>query len=653
MSAAPGPAKGGNTQQNEPTVAGDRGGGHHNQSLFWLAFGALGVVYGDIGTSPLYAIKECFNPEYGLAPTPDNVIGLCSLTFWALMFVVVVKYLFFVMRADNQGEGGILALLALITPRGNPATTPSKRFVIMVFMALIGTSLLGADGTITPAISVLSAVEGLEVATPALKSWVVPITLVILFGLFYMQKRGTAKIATIFSPAMVIWFLTITIIAIPPIIEHPGILAALNPFRGIKLLATHGWHGFLVLGAVVLCITGAEALYADMGHFGRKAINVAWYPIVFPALAINYLGQGANLIVQGKEAMKNPFFALTNDFTVYPVVAIATIATIVASQALISGSFSIAQQAVQLGYSPRLTIVHTSGHSKGQIYVPEINWLLMIACITLVLMFRSSSSLAGAYGISVMGTMTITSVLMYAVSRKKWGWSKAKATALLVFFLAVDIPFLLANLPKVLQGGWFPLMICAVAFSVMTTWKRGRTALVRRLQKNFFPIKDFVASIERDKPHRVSGTAVFMTSNPRMSPPALLHHFTHNQVLHEEVILLSIVTEDVPVMPLKKVLEYNAVGQGFYEVIAHFGFMQTPKVERIFRLLKLHTEIKAEEDRTTYYLGRDVLLIDGPERMARWRKVLFAFLMRNSLSATAYYGIPPNRVVELGMQVNL
>ncbi len=636
------------------------------QSVWLLAFGALGVVYGDIGTSPLYAVKECFNPEFGLAPTPDNVIGICSLFFWTIVFVVVVKYLFFVMRADNKGEGGILALLALTSPRGQPGQhgqvgkTPgqmtrvaTKGIAFTAMIALVGTGLLGADGTITPAISVLSAIEGLEIATPSFKTFVIPITIAILFGIFTIQKRGTARISVLFAPAMLIWFTSIALIAVPHLIAHPGIFAALNPFRGIKLLVTHGFHGFLVLGAVVLCITGAEALYADMGHFGRKAISYAWYPIVFPSLILNYFGQGAHIIAAGPAAAANPFYSLAPDWAIYPMVAISTVATIIASQALISGSFSLAQQAVQLGYSPRLTIVHTSGEHKGQIYIPEINFLLMVACISLVLVFRSSSELAAAYGIAVMGTMTITSILIHQVAIKRWNWPPWKAHTLLAALLCVDIPFLTANVPKVVHGGWVPLGICAVVFSVMVTWKRGRTALVRKLEQQFFPVQEFVKVMARQKPHRVDGTAIFMTSNPRVAPPALMHHFTHTQVLHQQVLLLSIVTEDVPVMPMKDVIEVTNLGVGFYEVIAHFGFMQTPKVEKILRLCRVQAGINYDDARTTFFLGRDILLINGPERMARWRKVLFAFLVRNSLSATAYYGIPPDRVVELGMQVNL
>ncbi len=641
------------TKLNQSGVPVDREGASPVGKLLPLAFATLGVVYGDIGTSPLYAIKECFNPEFGLSPTIDNVIGICSLFFWSIFLIVVVKYLIFVMRADNKGEGGILALLALAVPRLPFGQSPKGVALMTTMLALVGTGLLGADGTITPAISVLSAVEGLATATSRFKPYVLPITISILIAVFAIQKRGTARISILFAPIMLVWFLLLIVLAVPQLVAHPGIFAALNPFRGIKLLLTHGFHGFFVLGAVVLCVTGAEALYADMGHFGRRAIKWAWFPVVYPALILNYFGQGAAIIGGGASVAANPFFSLAPDWAIYPVVGIATLATIIASQALISGSFSVAQQAVQLGFCPRLTVVHTSGDYRGQIYIPEINTMLMISCIASVLLFKTSTALAGAYGISVMGTMTITSFLIYRVAVTRWGWKPWRASLLLIGFLAVDLPFLFANAPKIEHGGWFPLAISAVVFAIMATWKRGRAALVRKLQKQFFPIEDFVKIIAKQRPHRIEGTGIFMTSNPRITPPALQHHYTHNQVLHTQVLLLSIMTEDVPVMPMKDVLEVTNLGCGFYEVIAHFGFMQTPKVDKILRLCRVQAGINYDENRTTYYLGRDILLINGPDRMARWRKVLFSFLVRNSLSATAYYGIPPNRVVELGMQVSL
>lgn len=617
-----------------------------------MAYAALGVVFGDIGTSPLYAVKECFSEAFGLAPVPENVLGIISLFFWSLLTVVVGKYVFVVMRADNRGEGGILSLMALVTPRFHQKT-PSVLTKVVMYSGVIGASLLAADGTITPAISVLSAMEGLETANPVLKPVVIPGTLAILVSVFMMQRRGTARVAKIFAPAMAVWFVVLAVLALPAIFAEPRILGALNPVHGLKLLLTHGWHGFLVLGAVVLCLTGAEALYADMGHFGRRPIKMACLRLVLPCLIINYLGQGAILLVNGHQAAANPFYALVPDWGLYPMVFLATLATVIASQALISGSFSLAQQAVQLGYSPRLTIVHTSEETKGQIYIPEINFLLMIACVALVLMFKSSSALAAAYGISVMGTMSITSFLVYFVAVKRWKWRRSVAAAMVVFFLTIDLTFLSANLHKIAEGGWFTILVSGFVLTVMLTWKRGRGALARRMEAQFAPVMSFVESIQQNRPHRVPGTAVFMTGNARMVPPALRHHFEHNQVLHRQVILLSILTEDVPFVPLKEAVEVHPLGEGFYEVIARFGFMQNPKVEKIFRLARLQAGLEVEESKTTYFLGRDILLTDGPERMLRWRKTLFSFLARNSLPATAYFGIPPNRVIEIGMQVVL
>jgi KUP system potassium uptake protein len=629
--------------------------GHGQQSLLWMAFGSLGVVYGDIGTSVLYAIKECFNSDHGVPLNEANVLGICSLMIWAITLVVSIKHIVYVMRADNNGEGGTMALISLITPRFNQGGHPKRSTTVILTMGLIGAALFAADGTITPVISVLSAVEGIEVAAPGFSKGVIWITIGILIAIFTFQSGGTEKIAKFFAPAMLVWFVTIGLIAIPHIIRHPGILAAFNPVWGIKLLTTHGFHGFMVLGAVVLVITGGEALYADMGHFGRDAIRLAWFPLVKPALILNYLGQAALILEKGESVLSQPFYSLVDGWLIYPLVLIATIATVIASQALITGSFSLAQQAIQLGFSPRLTIKHTSGETKGQIYVPEINHLLMVVCILLVFMFQSSSELAGAYGISVMGTMMITSCLMFVVARKRWEWPVWRAALMTTCFLIVEIPFFSANLPKIADGGWFPVVICAIVFTAMTTWKNGRAALVRRMQQKFYPVKDFVKRLGAGEisVQRVKGTAVFMTPNPRMTPPALIHHVEHNQVLHEQVLLLAIVTSDVPVVPTKDILEVHSFGEGVYELIAHYGFMQSPKVARILRIAKAQYGIVTEEKETTYYLGRDILLTDGPDSMARWRKTLFSFLSRNSVSATAYFGIPANRVVELGMQVNL
>lgn len=619
-----------------------------------LAIGALGVVYGDIGTSPLYAFKECL--LHGVAPVRENVLGLLSLFVWSLTLVVVVKYIIFVMRADNQGEGGILALLALVTPRDKPERKTWPRALI-VGLGLFGAALLFADGMITPAITVLSAIEGLEVATHKLELFVAPITALILIIVFLFQKRGTAGIASVFGPAMLVWFISITMAGIPWIFTEPSVLYAIAPWHAVRFFVHHGVQGFLVLGAVVLCITGAEALYADMGHFGRKPIRRAWFAVAFPALLVNYFGQGAMVLhnpptINSHGTPFNPFYSLVSGPAMYPMLIIATIASVIASQALISGAFSLAQQAVQLGYSPRLTIRHTSSETRGQIYVPEINSILMVACVALVLTFRKSTNLAAAYGIAVMGTMTITSLLLFAVMRRRWGWSLARAGGLTALFLAIDLTFLLSNITKIRHGGWFPLVVAGAMFVILATWKTGRARLSQTLRESTLPFDKFLSSLDREMPTRVPGTAVFMTSNPDGTPIVLMHHFKHNKVLHERTVLLCVVSEEVPEVPAEARVTVRDRGRGFYQVVAHYGFMQTPSISEIFRAcgkknLKLHPR------EASFYLGRETLIITARPGMARWRKSLFAVLSRNARSATAYFDIPPNRVVELGAQIEL
>ena len=614
-----------------------------------VALGALGVVYGDIGTSPLYAVKECFAQPHGLPVTPENVFGVLSLVFWSLTLVVVVKYLSFIMRADNHGEGGILALLALVLPKGrSDARTGGGR--VLVLLGLFGAALLYGDGMITPAISVLSAVEGLEVATKTFSPVVVPLTVLILIGLFLVQKRGTAGIGAVFGPVMLIWFSTIAAIGVPWIMKAPHVLLAINPLYAVELLAHHKLAGFLVLGSVVLCITGGEALYADMGHFGKRPIRLAWYAIVFPALLLNYFGQGALLVTRGSAGAESPFYGLVSGWMLYPLVVIATLAAIVASQALISGAFSLTQQAVQLGYWPRVNIVHTSGKAEGQIYIPELNKALMISCVLLVLGFKASTNMAAAYGIAVTGTMSITSILFYAVARHRWGWSVLAAGSLTLLFLVIDVAFFAANAVKILEGGWVPLAIAALVFVVMTTWKRGRATLGQVVRESTLPLEAFMADLETTKPHRVKGTAVFMTSNPDGAPPVLLHHFKHNKVLHEQVIFFSIGTLHVPeVLPAQRVEAVRDLGSGFYQVRVNYGFMETPDVMDALAM----THLTTTHLDTSFYLGRETLLISSRKGMARWRKVLFVFLSRNARPANAFFQIPPNRVVELGTQIEL
>jgi KUP system potassium uptake protein len=620
------------------------------KELLKLSLAALGIVYGDIGTSPLYAIKECFGGEHAMAPSSANVLGVLSLVTWALILVVVVKYLVFIMRADNRGEGGILALLALLLPRrGEPR---GRTTVALVMAGLFGAALLYGDGIITPSLSVLSAVEGLSVATDAFTPFVVPITMAILVTLFAFQRHGTARVGSVFGPAMILWFGSLAALGLPQIIAHPEVLAAFNPLHGIALLAAYKLKGFLLLGAVVLVVTGGEALYADLGHFGKGPIRLAWFAVAMPGLLINYYGQGALVLARGAEVLKNPFYALAPSWFLYPLVVIATLATVIASQALISGAFSLTRQAVQLGYWPRVTVKHTSGESEGQIYIPEINWMLMVSCLALVLGFRESGKLAAAYGIAVTGTMSITSILFYAVARSRWKWPRWQAGLLVAGFLVVDLAFFSANLDKIPEGGWFPLVIGAVVFAVMTTWQRGRAELAAYFRQNSLPIELFLADIAATRPQRVDGTAVFMTSTTSGAPQVLLHHFKHNKVLHRQVVLLSVVTEEVPAVPEEERAEVTELGEGFFRVIAHYGFMQTPDVLQLFRRCRLAGLLIVPEE-TSFYLGRESLLLTGRTRLFRWRKWLFSYLSRNARPATAFFHLPPNRVVELGAQIEL
>ena len=627
--------------------------GSHDEpkSPLWkLALGALGVVYGDIGTSPLYAVRECFDPVHGVEPTLPNVLGVLSLITWALILVVCVKYLTLVMRADNEGEGGLLALLALVAKPGSHRE-PSRLRAGLVLAALFGASLLYGEGMITPAISVLGAIEGLRVATPVFEHWVVPITLAILIVLFMIQRRGTAGIAAIFGPATLLWFVVIAAAGLPWIVREPRVLWALYPGHAVEFLFDNGRSGFLLLGSVVLCITGAEALTADMGHFGKQPIRLAWFSVAFPGLIVNYFGQGAVLLAGPSDARANPFYALVPELLIYPMVVIATVAAVVASQALISGAFSLTNQAVQLGYCPRLRVVHTSGHHEGQIYVPEVNTALMLACLTLVVVFRSSSNLAAAYGIAVTGAMTVTSVLFFAVMRERW--SLLPALGLLIAFLTIDLSFLSANLVKLQHGGWLPLVTGAFIFTMFTTWKRGRRALGERLRASALPLEPFVQDLASHQLLRVPGTAVFMSGNPESVPPALLHHFKHNKSLHERVVLLSIITEHVPGIRRRERVECRDLGQGIYHVVAHYGFMQSPRVPDVLRQFRRLTGLEVGLMETSFYLGRETLIATGRSGMWRWRAALFSFLSRNAHTATEFFGLPPGRVVELGMQIEV
>ncbi len=569
---------------------------------------------------------------------------------WALILVVSIKYLIFILKADNRGEGGVLALLALILQQQQRAQDKVRKQIIIV-LGLIGAALLYGDGVITPAISVLGAMEGLEVITPKFHIVVVPVTLVILFGLFMVQKRGTTKVGRIFGPVMALWFVTIAGLGIYEVALAPEILRAVNPVHAISFFVFHGRQAFVLLGAVVLVVTGGEALYADMGHFGARPIRLAWFYLVLPALLLNYFGQGA-LILRDPGAAQNPFFVLAPRVMLYPLVALATMAAIIASQALISGAFSLTQQAVQLGYSPRVNIIHTSKTEAGQIYIPEVNTALMIGTLLVVLGFKSVSALGAAYGIAVTGTMAITTILYYVLARSRWQWSVLKAGSLSLAFLIIDLAFFSSNALKILNGGWVPILIGLVIFTLMTTWYSGRRIVLKLLSRGSLPIEMFLNSVADHKPVRVTGTAVFMTSDPDGAPLVLLHHLKHNKVLHEQVVLLSVLTANVPEIPESERLSVVAMREGFWRVKARYGFMENPSVPDL--LVRAKAEgLVAEPMKTTYYLGRERLIPDAnsKQRLAGWRKKLFIFMSRNSRSATEFFQIPPNRVVELGAQI--
>jgi len=619
------------------------------KKVFLLALAALGVVYGDIGTSPLYAIRECFYGKHSIELVQANVYGVLSLIFWSLTIVISIKYIIFILRADNRGEGGIFALLGLI-PTSKDKMSPRLRWIIMI-AGILGAGLLYGDGIITPAISVLSAIEGLEVATKAAKPLIVPLTCIILFLLFIVQRRGTADIGMVFGPIMVIWFISIGILGLVEIMQNPHILEAVDPRYAVQFFVLNKIHGMVVLGSVVLCLTGGEALYADLGHFGPKAIRLSWFGLACPALLLNYFGQGA-LILQHPVVASNPFYALVPTILLYPMVGLATAATVIASQALISGVFSMTQQAIQLGFCPRLRILHTSHEVQGQIYIPSVNTALMLACIGVVIGFGDSGSLAGAYGIAVTGTMAITSILYFLVITIAWRWPLWKTIPLLILFLFFDLAYFSGNLFKIFDGGWFTIFAAFSILAMMTTWRRGREELSRRLIGAKFPIDYLLNDLAQKKIPRVSGTAVFMSVSPTGTPVTLMHHIKHNHILHENIILLSIQSADVPIVSKSERIKMESLGQGFFRILVRNGFMQTPDVPDILKQaagfgLNIDPEI------TSFYLGRENLRTTGESRMMRWRKTLFSFMARNSGNPAEYFKIPVNRVVELGAQIEL
>jgi KUP system potassium uptake protein len=614
-----------------------------------LALAALGVVYGDIGTSPLYAVRECFSGPHAIRLNEINLFGVVSLIFWSLTIVVTVKYVGYILRADNHGEGGIFALLGLIS--GSNANLSSKMRTAVSLGAIFGAALLYGDGIITPSISVLSAIEGLEVATETAKPFIVPLTCAVLMALFSLQKRGTAGIGKIFGPIMIIWFLTIGAIGFVEILRFPRILAGLDPRYAWNFFENNHFHGFVVLGSVVLCITGGEALYADLGHFGRRAIKLSWLSLAFPSLLLNYFGQCA-LLLHNPVANLNPFYGLLPKELLYPMVALATAATVIASQALISGAFSLTQQAIQLGLCPRIHIVHTSAEVKGQIYVPAVNGALMVACLLLVVSFKESGRLAGAYGLAVTATMGLTSGLYFIAAMTVWRWPLWKALPPIGLFLLFDLSFFGANVLKILDGGWITLLVAIAITTIFTTWKKGREEMKRKLATGRLSLEDFLSDVTQHPLHRVRGTAVFMTLSPEGVPSTLLHYVKHSQVLHEQVVLLTIQSADVPKIDDEQRVNLQRYGQGFYRLTALYGYMETPNIPRIMKLAA-KTGMPLDPTKTSFFLGRETLLTTGSSRMRRWRKNLFALMSRNATNPTTFFGIPPNRVVELGAQVRL
>ena len=623
--------------------------------LVGLSMAALGIVYGDIGTSPIYAFKECFAPGHGAPVSSSNVLGVVSLILWSLLLIVTVKYLVYVLRADNKGEGGILALLSLAFPE---AKTGHRSRLAKSFAAIGigGACLLYGDGIITPAISVLGAVEGLKVAGAGLDQFILPISVFIIVILFAAQRAGTAKVGRIFGPITLVWFVAIAVLGIRGILMQPEILKAFNPLHGLSFLAGHGKIGLVVLGSVVLAVTGGEALYADMGHFGPRPIRLAWFVAVFPALVLNYLGQGALLLAQPEIAATstfNPFYQLCPQWALYPLVILATAAAIIASQALISGAYSLTMHAIQLGYMPRLVIEHTSEHERGQIYMPQVNFALMVACLGLIFGFKTSENLASAYGVAVTFTMVTTTLLFFFASQRVFGWSRLHASLVAGGMLMVEGPLAIANLLKIPHGGWFPLLIAGAMFLIMSTWKTGRRLVWERLRVSAMPAVKFIADMAKKDTLRVAGTAVYMASSPHTTPMALLHNLKHNKVLHKRITFFTICVDEDPVVDKAHRLEVERMEGGFWRVQAHYGFMETPNIQAILRQCAEH-DLEFHEMETTFFLSRETVIPKADNGgMNIWQERLFAIMVRNALSATAYFRLPANRVVELGMQVEI
>ncbi|MHB1279244.1 MAG: potassium transporter Kup [Bacteroidia bacterium] len=618
-----------------------------HKKLLYFSLLAIGIVYGDIGTSPLYAIRECFHGPHSIAITPDNIFGILSLVFWSLILVISIKYLLIILRADHKGEGGILALMEFVRPKKK-----GLRLSIITGLGIFGAALLYGDGVITPAISVLGAVEGLEVATPFFSPFIIPITLIILLGLFLFQRKGTTLVGSIFGPVTVIWFLSIAALGIAVILRKPEILLSMNPYYAVQFFLQHGTHGFVVLGVVFLVVTGGEALYADIGHFGKAPIRLAWFTFVLPCLVINYLGQGA-LLLENPELASNPFYLMAPSWALYPLVILATMATIIASQAIISGAFSLTFQAIQLGYLPRFVVRHTSKHERGQIYLPQINNLLMVGTILVVLGFRTSSNLASAYGLAVTMTMTITSLLAFIAMNKIWKWGLFVSLFITLLFLSIDLSFLGSNLVKIASGGWFPLLVGIFGLFMMLTWKRGRHFLTTQLSKISRPIGTIIDDFQSTKYQHIPGTAIYMTRNPKVAPPALIQNLKYNKIFHEHIIILSIDILQIPHTEPEKRISSKKLADHFYALRVNYGFMEDVDVTKLMDELNKHTDLKINLKDTTYILGRETLIADKNIGMNRFQDSLFLFMSRNSQRATAYFSVPQDKVFEIGTQLRI
>ncbi len=637
---------GGKTDSDYHSSNSPHGKKSSTKYILTLSLTAIGIVYGDIGTSPLYALRECFNPHYGLVPNHDNVLGILSLIFWALIIIVTIKYLIVILKADNDGEGGILALMALVKPAGK-----SKTGMFIVSLGLFGAALLYGDGIITPAISVLSAVEGLSVATTVFDHYIIPISVVILIGLFSIQKNGTAKVGKIFGPVTLTWFITIAILGVKGISTSFEVLNSINPYYAINFFVENGFAGFAVLGSVFLVITGGEALYADMGHFGRKPIKIAWFAVVLPCLFLNYLGQGA-LLLNNPAAAVNPFYLLAPEWALYPLVIIATCAAVIASQALISGAFSLTFQAVLLGYLPRLKTIHTSEIERGQIYIPQLNWALFVGTIALIFSFKTSSNLAATYGTAVTTTMVITTVLAYFVMTQRWGWSKPWALTVTSFFMVVDTAFMGANLLKFFHGGWVPLALGVVIYILMKTWYSGRKSLHAKIQKETESLQNFIDEFMSTRMTYIPGAAVYMASNVKGAPPPLILNIKHNKLLHKLIVILTIRISKVPRVREEDRITIEHHAEGFYRVIADYGFMEGPDIHKIIEQIK-PKGIDLNIEKTTFFLGRETLIVNDKPGLRRLKNKIFVLMSNNAQRATEFFKLPVSRVYEVGSQVEI